>query len=120
MATDKLIAANRRNAQKRTGQKTVEGKFKSSLNALRLGLYSHTFIIKTEDEQVFQNFSGRFIDEFKPQTPSELEQLIITAWRHRRLAGLINQRINNAIDTVCTQSVPAEAINESAPLLAYE
>ena len=38
MATDKLIAANRRNAQKRTGQKTVEGKFKSSLNALRLGL----------------------------------------------------------------------------------
>ena len=45
------------------------------LNALRLGLYSHTFIIKTEDEQVFQNFSADFLDEFKPQTPSELELL---------------------------------------------
>ena len=135
MATDKQIAANRLNAQKCTGPKTVQGKFKSSLNALRLGLYSHTFIIKTEDEQVFQNFSAGFIDEFKPQTPSELElleQLIITAWRRHRLAGLINQRINNAIDTVCTQSVQTETLPETQPdpaapldpaqltLLAYE
>ena len=41
MTTDKQIAATRRNAQKATGPKTAEGKFKSNLNALRLGLYSH-------------------------------------------------------------------------------
>ena len=134
MATDKQIAANRRNAQKATGPKTAEGKFKSSLNALRLGLYSHTFIIKTEDSQVFQNFSAGFIEEFKPQTPSELElleQLISIAWRRHRLAELINQRINKAIDTVATQSVQAVTHPETAPdpaplravqltLLAYE
>ncbi len=118
MATDKQIAANRRNAQKATGPKSAEGKFKSSLNALRLGLYSHTFVIKAEDEQVFQNFSAVFIDEFKPQTPSELElleQLIITAWCRRRLAGLINQRINNAIDNVSAQSVQTETAPETTP-----
>ena len=139
MATDKQIAANRRNAQKATGPKTDAGKFKSSLNALRLGLYSKTYIIKTENEQIFKNFSAGFINEFMPQTPSELElleQLIITAWRRRRLAELINQRINSAIDsaidTVATQSVltttnPQTAPDSEAPshaaqltLLAYE
>ncbi len=135
MATDKQIAANRRNAQKATGPKSAEGKFKSSLNALRLGLYSHTFIIKTEDEQVFQNFSAGFIDEFKPQTPSELElleQLISIAWRRHRLAGLINQRVNNAINTVAAQCAHTVTPTETAPnpaapldpihitLLAYE
>ncbi len=135
MATDKQIAANRRNAQKATGPKTDAGKFKSSLNALRLGLYSKTFIIKTENEQIFKNFSAGFIDEFMPQTPSELElleQLIITAWRRRRLAELINQRINSAIDTVATQSVLTTTNPQTAPdsavpshaaqltLLAYE
>lgn len=135
MATDKQIAANRRNAQKATGPKTDAGKFKSSLNALRLGLYSKTFIIKTENEQIFKNFSAGFIDEFMPQTPSELElleQLIITAWRRRRLAELINQRINSPIDTVATQSVLTTTNPQTAPdsavpshaaqltLLAYE
>ena len=129
MATDKQSAANRRNAQKATGPKSAEGKFKSSLNALRLGLYSQTFIIKTEDEQVFQNFSAGFIDEFKPQTPSELElleQLISIAWRRHRLAGLINQRVNNAINTVFAQcahtppdpATPLDPIHIT--LLAYE
>ena len=41
------LAANRANAKKCTGPKTREGKFKSSLNALKHGLYSHVFIIKT-------------------------------------------------------------------------
>ena len=38
MATEKQIAANRANAQKRTGPKTAAGRLKSSRNALRHGL----------------------------------------------------------------------------------
>jgi hypothetical protein len=38
MATEKQIAANRANAQKSTGPKTVAGKLKSSRNAFRYGL----------------------------------------------------------------------------------
>jgi len=38
MATEKQIAANRANAQKSTGPKTLAGKLKSSRNAYRHGL----------------------------------------------------------------------------------
>ncbi len=109
MATEKQIAANRRNAQKGTGPKTLEGKFKSSLNALRHGLYSHTFIIKTENADIFENFSKAYIDEFEPTTASELEllkQLISAAWRRNRISELIQLRINNAIDTAAASPAP--------------
>ncbi len=63
MATEKQIAANRRNSKQCIGPKTREGKFESS----------HNFIVKTEDAAIFGNFSKSYIDEYKPSTPSELE-----------------------------------------------
>jgi len=57
LAVEHILAANRANAKKCTGPKTREGKFKSSLNALKQGLYNHTLIIKTEDVGIFENFS---------------------------------------------------------------
>jgi hypothetical protein len=39
--SQKQLLANRRNAQKSTGPKTALGKFRSSRNALKQGLYSH-------------------------------------------------------------------------------
>jgi len=73
--SEAALAANRANAKKCTGPKTREGKFKASLNALKLGLYCHVFIIKTEDAGIFENFFKSYIDEFQPTTPSELEHL---------------------------------------------
>ncbi|MCX6609566.1 MAG: hypothetical protein NTW74_01810 [Acidobacteria bacterium] len=110
--SEAALAANRANAKKCTGPKTREGKFKSSLNALKHGAYSHNFILKTEDAGTFENFSKSFIDEFQPATPSELEllkQLISAAWRRNRIAELIQLRLNNAIDTVIANSEPTPA-----------
>ncbi|MCX6612211.1 MAG: hypothetical protein NTW74_15325 [Acidobacteria bacterium] len=110
--SEAALAANRANAKKCTGPKTREGKFKSSLNALKHGTYSHIFILKTEDAGTFENFSKSFIDEFQPETPSELEllkQLISIAWRRNRMAELIQIRINNAIDAVVAVSEPTPA-----------
>ncbi len=39
--SQKQLLANRRNAQKSTGPRTALGKFRSSRNALKHGLYSH-------------------------------------------------------------------------------
>jgi hypothetical protein len=110
--SEAALAANRANAKKCTGPKTREGKFKSSLNALKHGTYSHNFILKTEDAGTFENFSKSFIDEFQPETPSELEllkQLISVAWRRNRIAELMQLRINKAIDTVIANSEPTPA-----------
>ncbi len=60
--SEAALAANRANAKKWTGPKTREGKFKSSLNALKHGAYSHNFILKSEDAATFENFSKSFID----------------------------------------------------------
>ena len=117
--TESAFEANRANAKKCTGPKTREGKFKSSLNALKHGLYSHTFIIKTEDADIFENFSKSYIDEFQPATPSELEllkQLISAAWRRTRIAELIQLRIDHAIDTVMATPAPLPAQNTNAHL----
>jgi len=123
--TEAALAANRANAKKCTGPKTREGKFKSSLNALKHGLYSHTFIIKTEDVGIFENFSKSYIDEFQPTTPSGLEllkQLISAAWRRTRIAELIQLRIDHAIDIVMATPTPRPAQNTNAhvTLRAFE
>ena len=111
------LAANRANAKKCTGPKTRQGKFKSSLNALKHRLYSHVFIIKTEDVGIFENFSKSYIDEFQPDTPSELElpkQLISAAW-HRT-------RIDRAIDAVAAAPPPSpeDRTNAHITLGAFE
>ena len=112
--SEAALAANRANAKKCTGPKTREGKFKASLNALKHGAYSHNFILKTEDAGTFEHFSKSFIDEFQPETPSELEllkQLISVAWRRNRMAELIQLRINQAIDDTIAISEPQPAAN---------
>jgi len=119
MATEKQIAANRLNAQKSAGPKSREGKFKSSLNALKHGLYSHHYILSTEDESIFNNLVADLIKEFNPETHSELELvdiLISTTWRRRRIASIVNQRLNQAIDEVIVET--ATPANPAEPPLS--
>ncbi len=54
--SEAALAANRANEKKCTGPKTREGKFKASLNALKLGHYSNAFAIKTKVIEFFDNF----------------------------------------------------------------
>ncbi len=127
--TEAALAANRANAKKCTGPKTRTGKFKASRNALKHGVYSHTFIIKTEDAAVFESFSKSFIEEFQPATPSELEllkQLISAAWRRNRIASLVQLRLDEAIDMIAAMPAPSlaglsnERIAANITLRAFE
>lgn len=62
MASERQIAANRRNAQKSTGPKTGAGKRRASTNALRHGLASHGLSsgaeFAEEIERVAKEISG--------------------------------------------------------------
>jgi hypothetical protein len=82
---------NRQNAQKSTGPRTPEGKQKSSLNALRHGLTSHLPVIPGEDPELYQIHIQAFLDEYDPQSVTELHlvrSLADLAWRIDRIASM--------------------------------
>ena len=55
MATEAQIKANQENAQKSSGPNSVEGKKKSSMNAVTHGIFSNIAILPGEDEAFIQN-----------------------------------------------------------------
>ncbi len=82
---------NQANAQHSTGPKSVEGKRKSSLNALRHGLTGQIVVMPTEDLQAYQRHLESFAGEYRPQGPTEahlVQALADTSWRLNRVAAL--------------------------------
>src|SRR5438128_2288422 len=82
---------NQANAQHSTGPKSVEGKRKSSLNALRHGLTGQIVVMPTEDLQAYQHHLESFADEYNPQGATEahlVQALADTSWRLNRVAAL--------------------------------
>jgi hypothetical protein len=87
MATDKQIAANRRNAQKSTGPNTEDGKLRSRQNAFHHGLTAQTVISLVEKADEYTSFETLIIADYEPQTTIErvlVERLASLLWRLRR------------------------------------
>ena len=80
MATEKQIAANRRNAQKSTGPRTEEGKSKTRLNALRDGFTGQVITLSAEDLPIFEKFKSDLIKDLAPKTTMELSLANAIAW----------------------------------------
>ena len=94
----KRINANRENAKKSTGPKTVSGKFRSCRNALKHGLDSRKHLIIDEDVKEFQEMKESYIKMLEPSNILEVEecmQIIAMSWKIRRFSvvetGLYNQ-----------------------------
>ncbi len=91
MATERQIAANRRNAQLSTGPRSVEGKAASSRNALKTGLYCNGIIIGKESTQQLEDLEAAYTAEYAPATPTEralVDSLIHYEWLLRRYRWL--------------------------------
>jgi hypothetical protein len=86
MATEKQIAANRRNAQRSTGPKTPEGKAASRLNALKHGLVAEDAVVPVEDERAFNELRNSILDHLQPVGPLETTLVHQIAVAQRRLA----------------------------------
>jgi hypothetical protein len=72
MASKAQIAANRKNAKKSTGPKTVEGRETSSMNRLSHGFRSASFqIMECESAEEFEALCQALQDEHQPQTATE-------------------------------------------------
>ena len=88
MATPAQINANRANAQKSTGPRSVEGKSASRFNALKHGMDAASIVIPGEDPAVYDSLVAQYLHEYRPQSASEsfhIDTMIRADWQKRRL-----------------------------------
>jgi hypothetical protein len=91
MATDKQIAANRLNAQKSTGPRTLAGRQRSRRNAVRHGLTAETVVLAFESADEYAAFEKTIVADYEPQTTVEHQLVARIAslfWRLRRAAAI--------------------------------
>ena len=85
------LAANRANAQHSTGPRTITGRSRISLNAVKTGLTGETVVLSEEEGERYRALLGKYQNEFQPVgvRESELVQsLIDLRWRLNRIPGL--------------------------------
>ena len=88
MATDAQIRANQQNAQKSSGPTSVEGKNKSSMNAVTHGIFSNIAILPGEDEAFIQKLREDILATYQPQDTMErclVDRIYIAMLRQVRL-----------------------------------
>src|SRR5437667_2196592 len=91
MTTVRQLEANRGNALKSTGPRTINGKQASRRNALRHGLTAETLIEPLEDPESYRAFEAAIVAEYLPQSPVEKElvhRLASLFWRLRRATSI--------------------------------
>ncbi len=96
MASEKQIAANRRNSQHSTGPRTEAGKQISRMrpqgvrngNALKSGIHAQSLVIRGEDPEALAQLAAEYNAEFHPTTPRQrdlVDTLVRNEWKIRRL-----------------------------------
>jgi hypothetical protein len=87
MATIQQIEANRLNAQKSTGPRSVEGKAVSCFNAIKTGIDAKSQIVRGEDPAELQTLTAEYQERWQPATPEQrllVDTLIDCEWLLRR------------------------------------
>src|SRR6185437_8433666 len=91
MATTAQILANRQNAERSHGPVTAAGKAAVSKNATRFGLFSVPNFVRSEEQDIFNEFASGYLAELAPDSSLEqtlAREIIHAAWRLRRCANL--------------------------------
>jgi len=99
MATDSQISANRANAQKSTGPRSLEGKRRSSFNALKHGACATQVVLPYEKRADYDQFHQDLLDDYQPQSVLEelmLERLATAQWLSRRVVGCMQDAFDVA------------------------
>ena len=104
MATERQISANRRNAAKSTGPRSVEGKAASRMNALKSGIDAESTTIIGEDPADLAQLTETFYRDYQPQTAMEsalLDNIIRDTWLLARFfridAEILDYEIEDAL-----------------------
>ena len=88
MASQRQMEANRKNAKKSTGPRSVEGKAVSSRNALKSGIDAAAeTALPFENRDHLETLKNEYYERFAPSTPEQrcfVDQLINDEWLLRR------------------------------------
>jgi hypothetical protein len=87
MATIQQIEANRLNAQKSTGPRSVEGKAVSCFNAIKTGIDAKSQIVRGEDPAELQTLTAEYRERWQPASPEQrllVDTLVDCEWLLRR------------------------------------
>lgn len=98
--SDRKLAANRANAKKSTGPKSLEGKAVSRLNAVTHGLTAETVVLPGEDQRTFEAERLGWIEDWKPQSQTKMalvERAVAQSWRLRRCVRAETARLTKII-----------------------
>ena len=109
MATQKQIAANRRNAEKSTGPRTPEGKAASRMNALKTGIDAESLLVRGEDPNALEALTAEYYGYYQPVTPQErclVDSLVRAEWLQRRLTRVETQLWNRRLDLYPGETAP--------------
>ena len=93
----KRVEANRRNARRSTGPRTVAGKSASAVNARRHGLLSESMLIPGEDPAEFWRFAAELRKSLNPHSALAsvfADQIVRHLWRLRRFATAEAKQLN--------------------------
>jgi hypothetical protein len=91
MTSFRRIEANRGNAQKSTGPRTVEGKRRSRSDALRHGLTAETVIGAFENTEDYAAFEAALVSEYRARSVTARQLVVRLAsvlWRLRRATAI--------------------------------
>jgi hypothetical protein len=91
MATLQQIEANRLNAQKSTGPRSVEGRAAVRFNALKTGIDAQSQVIPGEDPAALTLLAAEYYDRYQPATPEVralVDTLVTAEWLQRRFRAL--------------------------------
>lgn len=101
----KQLAANRRNAQKSTGPRTINGRAVAKMNAVKHGILSKEVVVRglhiKESPREFAALHERFVAELSPAGPMEemlVDQVVTTHWRLRRALTAESGEIALSVD----------------------
>jgi hypothetical protein len=88
MASQKQILANRENAKRSCGPRTLPGKASSSMNALKTGVFAKHLLLPDDNAKEFGRLRLELHDEWRPVGSTEknfVERLLALLWRQRRI-----------------------------------
>jgi hypothetical protein len=88
MSSIKQQQANRLNAQRSTGPRTLQGKSVSRFNALKTGIDAESQVIPGEDPAAFDDLAEEYRQRWQPALPEErtlVDTLAHDEWQLRRL-----------------------------------